>query len=71
LAWPIELGGLSSGWGDAALRLWVWVWLRDEWLSSELGRGIRWGYRPARARLCLVDGLGRSRRGIISTPRRP
>jgi hypothetical protein len=46
LAWPIELGGLSSGWGEAALRLWVWVWLGDEWPSSELGRGIRRGGPP-------------------------
>ena len=36
---PIELGGLSLGWGEAALRL--WVRLGDEWRSSKLGRGIR------------------------------
>ena len=35
----IELGGLSPGWGEAALRL--WVRLGNERRSSELGRWIR------------------------------
>ena len=42
----IELGGLSPGWGEAALRLWVQLW--NEWWSSELGRWIRRGYLVVR-----------------------
>jgi hypothetical protein len=45
--WGLRLGVEGRGepgvWGIVrlALRLWTWVGLGDEWLLSELGRGIR------------------------------
>jgi hypothetical protein len=36
LAWPIELGSLSPGWGEADAASAGVGWLGDEWLLSEL-----------------------------------
>ena len=37
---PIELGGLSPGWGDADAASMGVGWLVGDWLSNKLGRRV-------------------------------